>query len=244
MILKTIILVKKVRPHVLLGLSGVGGNFNEEVLKAMKESVSTKPAIFSMSSPTMNAECTAIDAFKHAGGDIVFGSGSPFENVDLGNGKVGHVNQANNMYLFLGIGLGSLLSGARLITDGMLQAAECLASYMLEEDITKGILYPSIDSIRSVTAEVGAVVEENLAEGEENFAEGHGEDNRALPSAEREDGDSRLEEDTRLQHEGIFGKRNVLGGGGEGEGSNAMEAASAVVPAGGGGGGYGGGGYV
>ncbi|QHO51378.1 NAD-dependent malic enzyme 59 kDa isoform [Arachis hypogaea] len=76
--------VKKVRPHVLLGLSGVGGIFNEEVLKAMKESVSTKPAIFAMSSPTMNAECTAIDAFKHAGGDIVFGSGSPFENVDLG----------------------------------------------------------------------------------------------------------------------------------------------------------------
>ncbi|XP_016172672.2 NAD-dependent malic enzyme 2, mitochondrial-like isoform X2 [Arachis ipaensis] len=89
----------------------------------MKESVSTKPAIFAMSSPTMNAECIAIDAFKHAGGDIVFRSGSPFENVDLGNGKVGHVNQANNMYLFLGIGLGSLLSGARLITDGMLQAA-------------------------------------------------------------------------------------------------------------------------
>ncbi|XLU43580.1 hypothetical protein S245_038394, partial [Arachis hypogaea] len=93
--------VKKVRPHVLLGLSGVGGIFNE-VLKAMKESVSTKPAIFAMSSPTMNAECIAIDAFKHAGGDIVFRSGSPFENVDLGNGKVGHVNQANNMYLFLG----------------------------------------------------------------------------------------------------------------------------------------------
>ncbi|KAL1373047.1 hypothetical protein AAHE18_01G246000 [Arachis hypogaea] len=74
--------VKKVRPHVLLGLSGVGGIFNEEVLKAMKESVSTKPAIFAMSSPTMNAECTAIDAFKHAGGDIVFGSGSPFENCE------------------------------------------------------------------------------------------------------------------------------------------------------------------
>ncbi|XP_020971039.1 NAD-dependent malic enzyme 2, mitochondrial isoform X2 [Arachis ipaensis] len=166
--------VKKVRPHVLLGLSGVGGIFNEEVLKAMKESVSTKPAIFAMSNPTMNAECTAIDAFKHAGGDIVFGSGSPFENVDLGNGKVGHVNQANNMYLFPGIGLGSLLSGARLITDGMLQAAaECLASYMLEEDISKGILYPSIDSIRNVTAEVGAAV--LRAAVEDNLAEGHGD---------------------------------------------------------------------
>ncbi|CAI8613092.1 unnamed protein product [Vicia faba] len=164
--------VKKVKPHVLLGLSGVGGIFSEQVLKAMRESVSTKPAIFAMSNPTMNAECTAIDAFNHAGENIVFASGSPFENVDLGNGRVGHVNQANNMYLFPGIGLGSLLSGARLITDGMLQAAsECLASYMTEEDTKKGILYPSIDCIRNVTADVGAAVlraavAEGLAEGQ------------------------------------------------------------------------------
>lgn len=30
------------------------------------------------------AECTASDAFKHAGENIVFASGSPFANVDLG----------------------------------------------------------------------------------------------------------------------------------------------------------------
>ncbi|XP_024175408.1 NAD-dependent malic enzyme 59 kDa isoform, mitochondrial [Rosa chinensis] len=164
--------VKKLKPHVLLGLSGVGGVFSEEVLKAMRESDSIKPAIFAMSNPTMNAECTAEDAFKHAGENIVFGSGSPFKNVDLGNGKVGHVNQANNMYLFPGIGLGALLSGARLISDGMLQAAsECLASYMTDEDIRKGILYPSIDCIRDITAEVGAaVVRAAVAE---ELAEGH-----------------------------------------------------------------------
>ncbi|XP_048141605.1 NAD-dependent malic enzyme 59 kDa isoform, mitochondrial isoform X2 [Rhodamnia argentea] len=75
--------VKKVRPHVLLGLSGVGSIFNEEVLKAMRESDSPKPAIFAMSNPTNNAECTAADAFKHAGENIVFASGSPFTNVDL-----------------------------------------------------------------------------------------------------------------------------------------------------------------
>jgi len=83
----------------------------------MRESVSTKPAIFAMSNPTLNglfiqillsihisilifmiffnltfffcitgaAECTAIDAFNHAGEHIVFASGSPFENVDFGN---------------------------------------------------------------------------------------------------------------------------------------------------------------
>ncbi|XP_022770381.1 NAD-dependent malic enzyme 2, mitochondrial-like isoform X3 [Durio zibethinus] len=166
--------VKKVKPDVLLGLSGVGGVFSEEVLKALHESDSSKPAIFAMSNPTMNAECTAADAFKHAGENIVFASGSPFENVNLGNGKVGHVNQANNMYLFPGIGLGASISGARFITDGMLQAAaECLASYMTDEEIQKGILYPSIDSIRHITAEVGAsVVRAAVAE---ELAEGHGD---------------------------------------------------------------------
>ncbi|XP_030932565.1 NAD-dependent malic enzyme 59 kDa isoform, mitochondrial [Quercus lobata] len=164
--------VKKVKPHVLLGLSGVGGVFSVEVLKAMRESDSSKPAIFAMSNPTMNAECTAADAFRHAGENIVFASGSPFENVVLGNGKVGHVNQANNMYLFPGIGLGTLLSGARFITDGMLQAAaECLASYMTDEDIQNGILYPSINSIRNITAEVGAAV--LRAAVAEELAEGH-----------------------------------------------------------------------
>ncbi|KAI4328755.1 hypothetical protein L6164_021087 [Bauhinia variegata] len=164
--------VKKIKPHALLGLSGVGGVFNEEVLNAMRDSASTKPAIFAMSNPTMNAECTAVDAFNHAGENIVFASGSPFENVELGNGRMGHVNQANNMYLFPGIGLGTLLSGARLITDGMLNAAsECLASYMTDEDIQKGILYPSVDSIRDLTAEIGAaVLREAVAEG---IAEGH-----------------------------------------------------------------------
>ncbi|KAL0425962.1 UNVERIFIED_CONTAM: NAD-dependent malic enzyme isoform, mitochondrial [Sesamum radiatum] len=166
--------VKKVKPHVLLGLSGVGGIFNEEVLKAMRESDSSKPAIFAMSNPTTNAECTAAEAFKHAGENIVFASGSPFENVDLGNGKLGHVNQANNMYLFPGIGLGSLLSGARIITDEMMQAAaRCLASYMTDEEIQRGVLYPSIDCIRDITAEVGAAV--LRAAVAEEVAEGHGD---------------------------------------------------------------------
>ncbi|XP_051136571.1 NAD-dependent malic enzyme 59 kDa isoform, mitochondrial [Andrographis paniculata] len=164
--------VKGVKPHVLLGLSGVGGVFNQEVLKAMRASDSLKPAIFAMSNPTANAECTSVEAFDYAGENIVFASGSPFDDVDLGNGKTGHVNQANNMYLFPGIGLGSLVAGARHITDGMLQAAaECLASYMTDDEIQRGILYPSINCIRDITSEVGAaVVRAAVAE---EVAEGH-----------------------------------------------------------------------
>ncbi|CAA0820685.1 NAD-dependent malic enzyme 1- mitochondrial [Striga hermonthica] len=163
--------VRQVKPDVLLGLSAVGGLFSKEVLEALKCSTSTRPAIFPMSNPTKNAECTPEEAFSIVGDNIIFGSGSPFNNVDLGNGHIGHCNQANNMFLFPGIGLGTLLSGSKIVSDGMLQAAaECLAAYMTEEEVLQGIIYPSISRIRDITKEVAAAViteaiEEDLAEG-------------------------------------------------------------------------------
>lgn len=164
--------VKKVKPDVLLGLSAVGGLFSKEVLEALKDSSSTRPAIFAMSNPTKNAECTPEEAFSILGEHIIFASGSPFHDVDLGDGKIGHSNQGNNMYLFPGIGLGTLLSGARVISDGMLQAAaECLAAYMKDEEALEGIIYPPISSIRDITKEVAAaVVREAIAE---DLAEGY-----------------------------------------------------------------------
>ncbi|GJV39824.1 malic oxidoreductase [Tanacetum coccineum] len=60
---------------------------------------------------------------KKTGNDIIFASGSPFKNVDLGNGEIGYCNEGNNMYRFPGIGLGTLLSRARIISDGKLQVA-------------------------------------------------------------------------------------------------------------------------
>jgi malate dehydrogenase (decarboxylating) len=106
------------------------------------------------------------------GENIIFASGSPFNDVDLGNGHIGHCNQGNNMYLFPGIGLGTLLSGSRIISDGMLQAAaECLAEYMTEEEVLKGIIYPPISRIRDITKEVAtAVVKEAI---DEDLAEGY-----------------------------------------------------------------------
>ncbi|KAI3739044.1 hypothetical protein L2E82_29410 [Cichorium intybus] len=106
-----------------------------------------------MSNPTTSAECTPEEAFSILGDNIIFASGSPFSDVDLGNGHIGHCNQGNNMYLFPG-----------------LAAAECLAAYMTEEEVLKGIIYPSISSIRDITKQVAAAViteaiEEDLVEG-------------------------------------------------------------------------------
>ncbi|CAL5382490.1 unnamed protein product [Camellia sinensis] len=117
----------------------------------MQESDSPKPAIYAMSNPTMNAECTVVDAFNHAGENIVFASGSPFKNIDLGTGKVGHVKQANNMYLF-----------PRLDWDG---SSSLRCSFDFRWNVAS-----SLNVIRDITAEVGAavvraVVVEELAEG-------------------------------------------------------------------------------
>ncbi|KAL0913494.1 hypothetical protein M5K25_016959 [Dendrobium thyrsiflorum] len=179
--------VKKVKPDVLLGLSAVGGLFSKEVLEAIKDSTSTRPAIFPMSNPTKNAECTPEEAFSILGEQIIFASGSPFKDVDLGNGKIGHCNQGNNMYLFPGIGLGTLLSGARVISDGMLQAAaECLAAYIKEDDVLNGIIYPPISRIREISQEVAAaVIREAVAE---YLAEGHRDmDTRELERLDKEE---------------------------------------------------------
>ncbi|KAI3899982.1 hypothetical protein MKW98_000882 [Papaver atlanticum] len=163
--------VRQVKPDVLLGLSAVGGLFSTEVLEALKGSTSSRPAIFAMSNPTKNAECTPDEAFAVLGGDIIFASGSPFKDVDLGDGRIGHCNQGNNMYLFPGIGLGTLLSGSRIVSDGMLQAAaECLAAYITEEEVLSGTIFPCVSSIRDITKQVAAAVvkeaiEEDIAEG-------------------------------------------------------------------------------
>ncbi|RZC86906.1 hypothetical protein C5167_030259 [Papaver somniferum] len=85
--------VHQVKPGMLIGLSAVGGLFSyfqlrfcvlvtdvihQQVLEALKGSTLPRPAIFAMSNPTKNAECTADKAFSVLGGDIIFASGSPF----------------------------------------------------------------------------------------------------------------------------------------------------------------------
>lgn len=179
--------VRQVKPDVLLGLSAVGGLFSKEVLEALKDSTSTRPAIFPMSNPTTNAECTPEEAYSIVGDNIIFASGSPFKNVKLGGGRIGHCNQGNNMYLFPGIGLGTLLSGSRIISDGMLQAAaECLAAYMTEEEVLNGIIYPPISKIRDITKEVAAAVIKEAVE--EDLAEGYREmDSRELRKLNQEE---------------------------------------------------------
>jgi len=89
---------------------------------------------------------------------VIFASGSPFANVYY-NGKAYKPGQGNNVYIFPGIGLGTIISRSRTITDEMfLIAARCLADQVTQDDLKQGTIYPSLQKIREVSLKIGACV--------------------------------------------------------------------------------------
>jgi malate dehydrogenase (oxaloacetate-decarboxylating)(NADP+) len=67
--------------------------------------------------------------------------------------------QANNSYIFPGIGLGAVVSGARLISDAMFMAAAyALAERVTATDLSHGSLYPPLSAVREVSARIAAAV--------------------------------------------------------------------------------------
>lgn len=63
------------------------------------------------------------------------------------------------MYIFPGIGLGSILSRARHVSDAMVeQAAIALANSLTEEENAAELVYPRLARIRDISAQVAFAV--------------------------------------------------------------------------------------
>jgi malate dehydrogenase (oxaloacetate-decarboxylating)(NADP+) len=114
-------IVQRVRPTVLIGASGHAHTFTEEVVTAMYRHCE-RPVVFALSNPTSKAECTAEEAYRWTEGNAIFASGSPFPPVRY-EGRVYVPGQGNNMFVFPGVGLGAVVSGASKVTDEMFFAA-------------------------------------------------------------------------------------------------------------------------
>jgi malate dehydrogenase (oxaloacetate-decarboxylating)(NADP+) len=151
--------VKALKPTMLIGVSGQAKTFTHEIVSLMAAN-NARPVIFALSNPTSKAECTAEEAYTWTEGRAVFASGSPFAPVTI-NGKTLVPGQGNNAYIFPGVGLGVVCTGARRVTDAMfITAARTLASLVRENELAEGRIYPSLTRIHEVSLAIAVAVAE------------------------------------------------------------------------------------
>ena len=156
--------IRALKPTGIIGVAAVGGTFTEEVVAEMAR-INKQPMVFALSNPTSQAECTAEQAYRWSKGSALFACGSPFDPVSV-NGKTFVPRQGNNSYIFPGVGLGAIASGARQITDGMfMSAAHTLARLVTESDLEQGSLYPALPRIREVSAHIAGAVAQAAYDG-------------------------------------------------------------------------------
>lgn len=74
------------------------------------------------------------------------------------------------MYIFPGLGLGALLSRARHVPDGMVEAAaRALADALTAEEQEAGLIYPRLERIRQISTEIAAAVVRAAQKGVSQF---------------------------------------------------------------------------
>ncbi|KAA3611813.1 MAG: NAD-dependent malic enzyme [Planctomycetota bacterium] len=155
--------VRNFKPTILIGTSGKPGAFNEDVVRSMAANCD-RPIILALSNPTSKTEVHPEDAIRWTDGKVLIGTGSPFDPIDF-QGRKQVIGQGNNVFIFPGVGLGVVASGAKRVTTGMfLAAAKALADKITPEQRKAGQLFPYIHDIREISFEVAKAVAETAIE--------------------------------------------------------------------------------
>jgi malate dehydrogenase (oxaloacetate-decarboxylating) len=157
--------VRNAKITVLVGVSAQAGTFTEEIVREVGRNTE-RPVIFPLSNPTSKSEATPADILRWTEGRALVATGSPFAPVEV-NGRKIPVSQCNNSYIFPGLGLGTLVSQARRVSEGMIMAAaKALAGLSPAIMDATAPLLPPIGDSRKVAMEVAeAVGKEAIAEG-------------------------------------------------------------------------------
>ena len=149
--------VERVRPTLLIGVSGQPGAFTEEVVRAMARGVH-RPAILPLSNPTSRCEATPADVMAWSEGRAIVGTGSPFAPVEYAGRKIA-IAQTNNSYIFPGLALGIVCARAKRVSEGMMMAAaEALARLSPTRTDAAGGLLPPLEELRKVSTSVAVAV--------------------------------------------------------------------------------------
>lgn len=142
--------VKHAKPTVLIGVSGQPGLFTKDVIEALVENTEY-PIVFPLSNPTCRAEAVPSDIIEWTKGKALIATGSPFAPV-LYQDRIYNISQCNNSYIFPGIGLGVIASGARRVTENMLMAAaNALADCSPKLQNPEADLLPDLSQIQKIS---------------------------------------------------------------------------------------------
>ncbi|MBJ8080609.1 oxaloacetate-decarboxylating malate dehydrogenase [Bacillus cereus group sp. N14] len=148
--------VKHVKPTILIGTSTVAGAFKEEIIKEMA-SHAERPIILPMSNPTPLAEAKPADLIKWTEGRALVATGSPFEPVTY-NGVTYVIGQSNNALIFPGLGLGTIVVRASVMTDGMFAAAAEAVASMVDTSQPGAPILPEVEELRNISEMVAIEV--------------------------------------------------------------------------------------
>jgi malic enzyme len=145
------------RPTVLVGTTGQPRVFDEAVIRTMARHAD-RPVVLALSNPTSKTEGIPAEIAAWTEGRALIATGSPFDPIALGGRSI-PVSQCNNVYVFPGVGLGAIVSGARQVTDSMFAAAAgCLAGQVSEFDLERGALYPPLADLRTISRKIASAV--------------------------------------------------------------------------------------
>jgi malate dehydrogenase (oxaloacetate-decarboxylating) len=149
--------VEKVRPTILIGVSGAANVFSEKAIRTMARYVD-RPIIFPLSNPTANCEAHPADVIKWTEGKALIATGTQFPSVEY-NGKTYKIGQCNNYYIFPAMGLAVLASKAHRVTDAMfLAAAEGLSVLSPALKNPAEPLFPEPDQVRDIAKKLAFAV--------------------------------------------------------------------------------------
>ncbi|CAG9296022.1 NAD-dependent malic enzyme [Celerinatantimonas diazotrophica] len=157
--------VDHAQPTILIGVSGVAGMFNEELIRKIC-SYCEHPIIFPLSNPTSRVEATPENLIQWSNAKALIATGSPFPPVEF-EGKTYPIAQCNNSYIFPGIGLAVIAAKITQISDEMLiKASETLAKHSPLARYGKGLLLPPLDAIQPLSKAIALEVSKQaIAEG-------------------------------------------------------------------------------
>ena len=155
--------VANVHPTIIVGTSTVGGAFTEEIVREMAKHVE-RPLVFPLSNPTERIEAIPADLIKWTDGRALIGTGTPWGPVPF-KGVDYVIGQANNALIYPGIGLGTIVSKATHVTDGMLLAASDAIAGLVDTGTPGAGLLPDVENLRAVSATVAVAVANQGGEG-------------------------------------------------------------------------------